>query len=154
MFRIPAHPWRTVLVLAGLFVLLQIVPYGRQSNPPVVAEPHWDSPGTRELAQRACFDCHSNETIWPAYSRIAPASWLVARDVEKGRAAMNFSEWQRPQKEAHEAAEVVREGEMPMAIYVLMHPSVRLSTAERAALASGLGRTTGGEHAERPERQR
>jgi mono/diheme cytochrome c family protein len=75
--------------LTGLLVLVaaaQLVPYGRDhDNPPVAAEPTWDTPTTRELARRACFDCHSNETQWPWYSNIAPLSWLIQRDVEEGR---------------------------------------------------------------------
>ena len=66
-----------VAVLAGLFLAIQFVPYGRDhSNPPVIGEPTWNSPETRALAVRACFDCHSNETVWPWYSNIAPVSWL------------------------------------------------------------------------------
>ncbi len=61
-------PWRTILKwsaisLVGVFLVIQFIPYGHaHDNPPVLAEPAWDSPTTRELAQRACFDCHSNET--------------------------------------------------------------------------------------------
>ncbi len=76
--------WSLVALLSVL-VLIQVVPYGRDhANPPVRAEPAWNSARTRELAVRACFDCHSNETIWPWYSNLAPASWLVQRDVKKG----------------------------------------------------------------------
>jgi hypothetical protein len=86
-----------VLSIVGvvvLFGLIQLVPYGRDhTNPPVVAEPAWDSPQTRALAVRACFDCHSNETVWPWYSNVAPASWLVQRDVDDGRRRLNWSEW-------------------------------------------------------------
>jgi len=68
-----------------VFVAIQAMPYGRASiNPPVVNEPMWDSLETRMLTRRACFDCHSNETIWPAYARVAPVSWLVQRDVQQG----------------------------------------------------------------------
>ena len=77
------------------------------------AEPSWDSPETRALATQACFDCHSNETEWPAYSAVAPVSWLIQHDVSEGRAVLNFSEWQRPQEEAKEADEEVLEGEIP-----------------------------------------
>src|SRR5690349_11025724 len=67
-----------LLAITGLFLLIQAVPYGRaHTNPPVVSEPHWDSPRTRELAKRACFDCHSNETRWPWYSHVAPMSWVL-----------------------------------------------------------------------------
>ncbi len=129
------------LVLVGVFLLIQLVPYGRNhTNPPVRQEPVWDSPQTRELAKRACFDCHSNETVWPWYSNIAPISWLVQRDVEEGRQALNFSEWDRPQ-EVDDIIEVIREGEMPPLTYKLLHPQARLSPAEQEALIQGLQRT-------------
>lgn len=135
---------RSALVLVVAFVAIQFVPYGRRhDNPPVSAEPVWDSPETRALARRACFDCHSNETEWPVYSNIAPASWLVQHDVAEGRAALNFSEWQRRQKEAQEAAEEVREGKMPLRIYQVMHAHARLSAADRERLSRGLEKTVG-----------
>ena len=82
--------------LVGVIVLMQIIPYGRtHSNPPVTREPSWDSPRTRELARRACFDCHSNETRWPWYADVAPFSWVVQRDVDIARNVINFSEWDR-----------------------------------------------------------
>jgi mono/diheme cytochrome c family protein len=139
--------WRTILAIAViLFAVIQVVPYGHaRTNPPVVSEPSWDNAETRALARHACFDCHSNETEWPLYARIAPVSWLVQRDVDEGRAHLNFSEWHRPQKEADEAAEAVREGEMPMPIYQLMHSHARLSDADRQRLAAGLARTLGTE---------
>ena len=144
--RVPSRRFlvRTGLVLFLAFVAIQFVPYGRDHvNPPVGAEPTWDSPGTRALAKQACFDCHSNETEWPAYSRVAPVSWLVQRDVSQGRAVLNFSEWQRLQEEATEAAEEVLEGEMPLRIYRLMHAHARLSAADRERLGRGLERTLG-----------
>ena len=135
---------RSGLVLVLAFMAIQFVPYGGDHvNPPVGAEPTWDSPGTRTLAKQACFDCHSNETEWPAYSRVAPVSWLIQRDVSAGRAVLNFSEWQRPQEEANEAAREVLEGEMPLRIYRLMHAHARLSAADRERLASGLETTLG-----------
>jgi hypothetical protein len=102
----------TGLVVVGL--LIQIIPYGRdRSNPPVTMGPAWDSPQTRELVVRACFDCHSNEAEYPWYSRIAPASWAVQTHVQQARDKVNYSEWDRPQKEADESAESVIDGEMP-----------------------------------------
>jgi hypothetical protein len=135
---------RSGLALIVAFVAIQFVPYGRDHvNPPLGAEPGWDSPDTRALAKQACFDCHSNETEWPSYSRVAPVSWIIHRDVSEGRAVLNFSEWQRPQKEAAGAAEEVLEGEMPLRIYRLIHADARLSTADRDRLARGLERTLG-----------
>ena len=80
-------------------VAIQLVPYGRDhDNPPVLADAPWDSARTRELAVRACFDCHSNETHWPWYSNIAPISWLTQNNVKEGRDELNFSEWNRRQE--------------------------------------------------------
>jgi hypothetical protein len=125
-------------MLAGV-AIVGLVPYGRNHrNPPVLAEPSWSDPAARSLAVRACYDCHSNETHWPWYSNIAPVSWLVQRDVDKGRQVVNFSEWNRPQQEAAESAEAVAEGEMPPAIYLPLHPAARLSATERTLLIRGL----------------
>lgn len=135
-----------VLGIIVLLVVIQLVPYGRQhTNPPVRAEPAWDSPRTRELAVRACFDCHSNETVWPWYSNVAPVSWLVQYDVDKGRRELNYSEWDRRQEEAGESAETVQKGSMPPAYYVWLHPEARLTAAERAELIAGLQATFGTE---------
>ncbi len=129
-----------------LFVLaVQALPYGRDhTNPPVGTEPRWDNPQTRELTVRACFDCHSNETLWPWYSNVAPMSWLIQRDVDKGRRELNFSEWGRQQRQAREAAETVQEDKMPPFYYVPLHPAAALSAAERQALVQGLAATLGG----------
>lgn len=141
-----SRPWikRVVVGAGAAVVLIQLVPYGRDhSNPPVTQEPAWSSPQVRELAVRACYDCHSNETTWPWYSHVAPVSWLVQRDTDEGRSKLNFSEWNRPQRDADEAAEVVTEGEMPMPIYALIHPHARLTDQERQQLAAGLTATIG-----------
>lgn len=76
--------WSRWLVIGSMVILflIQAVPYGRDHiNPPLNAEPAWDNPRTQELTVRACFDCRSNETVWPWYSYIAPISWLIERDV-------------------------------------------------------------------------
>lgn len=134
----------TCLVIVGVLLAAQLVPYGRHhSNPPVAAEPQWNAHGTRALAQRACFDCHSNETRWPWYSNVAPVSWLLQADVDEGRRVLNFSEWTRGYEEAQESGETVRNREMPPRSYLLLHPEARLSDVERRQLASGLDATLG-----------
>jgi hypothetical protein len=138
------HLVRTVVVvIVGLFVLIQLVPYGRDhTNPPVTAEPAWDSQATRDLAVTACFDCHSNQTAWPWYTNVAPMSWLIQRDVDEGRGTLNFSEWDQPQGEGiDEIGEVVVEGGMPPTQYTVLHRSAALSDEYRQALADGLEAT-------------
>ena len=129
---------------AVVLVVAQLVPYGRNHGPPpVTAEPDWDSAATREFARRTCFDCHSNETVWPWYTSVAPISWVAQRHVDEGRAALNYSEWDRPQDEAGESAETVEEGEMPLFDYLLVHPDARLSDAEQTEFIRGLVATFG-----------
>lgn len=145
-----------LVVLIVVFGLIQLIPYGRNhTNPAVVGEPSWDSPETRALAVRACFDCHSNETVWLWYSKVAPVSWLVQRDVDEGREKLNFSEWQvyvengengeveEKEYEWDDIEEVIRSGEMPLPIYLIQHPEAKLSAAEKEQLIEGLLVSTG-----------
>jgi Haem-binding domain len=95
--------------------------------------------GVAEALQRSCNDCHSNHTVWPWYTHVAPASWLVVSDVNRGRNALNFSDWagyrpEQQQKKLVEICEEVSEGEMPGVAYTLMHPIAKLSAADVNAL--------------------
>ena len=141
--------WRRLLKiglisLVGLAVVIQAIPYGRaHDNPPVLAEPQWDSPTTRDLVVGACYDCHSNETEWPWYTNIAPVSWLTTRDVDEGRDELNFSEWGSGEQETDDLVESVRDGEMPPFYYGWAHSSARLSDAETQQLIEGLRATFG-----------
>ena len=92
--------WKRILkwaaiILALIFLVIQLIPINR-TNPPITQEVQWDSPETRVLAQRACFDCHSNEVIWPWDGYIAPVSWFLANHIEDGKRHLNFSEWDKP----------------------------------------------------------
>lgn len=132
------------VLCVGAVLVIQLVPYGRDhTNPPVVSEPQWDSPQTYDLAKRACFDCHSNETVWPWYSSVAPASWLVQRHVNEGREKLNFSNWNGEFDDLDELPEVVQEGEMPPQNYLLMHPEAQLTTQEKQQLIQGFESTFG-----------
>jgi hypothetical protein len=128
------------VVALGALVLLagmQLVPLDR-SNPRVELEVP-APPEVREVLRRSCYDCHSNETKWPWYSRIAPVSWLVAYDVHEAREHLNFSTWNRydgGKRRDHlkEAWEEVDEGDMPLWIYPPLHPEARLSARDRALI--------------------
>lgn len=131
--------------LAVALVLIQFIPYGHNhTNPPVVQEPNWDSPRTRALAIRACYDCHSNQTDWRWYSHVAPASWLIQSDVEGGRWRLNFSEANRSYRGA-EPNQLDRalgqNANMPPWYYLPLHPSATLTAQERQELLAGLRAT-------------
>jgi len=149
---------RTLAVNAALLLAfsaaIQVIPVPRE-NPPVQREPQWDSPQTRDLAAAACFDCHSNETAWPWYAKVAPFAWVVWYDVTEGREALNFSAWERhvrdesvdpgdpfpPKTLSERITDAIRDGSMPPGTYRLAHPAARLSGAEKEALIEGLVRT-------------
>ena len=127
--------WRAVAVGAVvLLVAAQFVPVSR-TNPPVetrVSAP----PAVQEVLVAACFDCHSNETRWPWYAHVAPASWLLADHVAEGRRNLNFSRWPAFDFDAQDLllrdiAKEVAEGEMPPSSYTLAHPAARLTPAQR-----------------------
>ncbi len=127
-----------------VLVVIQFVPFGHDhTNPPVTKEPSWDSPQTRDLFHRACFDCHSNTTTWPWYSHVAPVSWLVQRDVNGGRKHLNFTEWDRAQRHAKDVAAEVKTGDMPPWFYLPMHPAAKLTEPEKQALTDGAEKNLG-----------
>ena len=134
----------SVAVILGA-VAIQFIPYGKDhTNPPVMSEVQWDSPRTQELFNRACADCHSNETKYPWYSNMAPISWLIMHDIDEGREKMNVSMIGIQKKnKLKDAADEVKEGEMPIPPYLIAHPEARLSDAEKKELASGLEKTFG-----------
>ncbi|MDM8531289.1 heme-binding domain-containing protein [Anaerolineales bacterium HSG25] len=128
-----------VAIILGV-ILIQFIPV-RRTNPSVTREIQWNSAETADLARRACYDCHSNETVWPWYSKIAPVSIFVATHVDNGRQSLNFSEWDKDNKDADEAMEEIREDKMPLASYLPLHPEADLTPAEKEALIKGLEET-------------
>lgn len=139
------------LLAAAVFIgmiVIQFIPSSFQrTNPPVTGEPPWSSPGTRATFMTACGDCHSNETVYPWYSRIAPVSWLVEKDVREGRRHFNISEWDRTARGGEDAAEEVQKGSMPVGPYLLLHPDANLNAAQKKIFVDGLMKTFGSGHA-------
>jgi mono/diheme cytochrome c family protein len=143
---------KAVMVVLVVLVLIQLIPGQKHQNPPVTGTPQWDSPRTEELFERACSNCHSNETVWPWYSSIAPLSWIINLDVKVGRSKFNVSEWGRPgRNEGDEAAAETREGKMPPWFYLPAHPEAKLTAPEKDELVKGLAATFGDKDAEKKE---
>ncbi len=137
-----------VVVALVLLVAIQFIQPDR-TNPvsspdksfAAVAKPN---PEVAAIIERSCRDCHTNDTVWPWYSRVAPVSWLVASDVKDGRAHVNFSEWSyySPDMSRLRLKEVCNEakaGEMPIWFYTLMHPRTKLSQEDVRALCAAAG---------------
>ncbi len=141
---------RTWLLRIGIgavavFALLQFVPYGwSHPNPPVVRDAPWPNAEAERVARESCYGCHSNETDWPAYSYVAPMSWLVRSDVDRGREAFNFSDWNEYDNDVDDAIEMIEEGDMPPGRYTMIHRDARLSDAERQQLIAALSQMSHG----------
>lgn len=140
-----------LVALVLLFGVAQLVPVSR-TNPPVEQEVD-APPEVHAILERSCYDCHSHETRWPWYSRVAPVSWLVAHDVDEGREHLNFSTWGRYDAEERaenleEIAEVLDEGEMPPWFYLPMHSDARLSEADLETMRGWTGTSEGNGHGE------
>lgn len=115
-----------------------------RDNPPVTGDLAAPS-DVQALLRRACYDCHSHETVWPWYAGVAPVSWLVAHDVDEGRRKLDFSTWTaygpgKRAKKLRASAKELAEGEMPPWQYRLVHPEARLADAERAQLLAWIAR--------------
>jgi hypothetical protein len=142
--RLRTHVLHVVLVLAAVFLVLQLIPYGwTHSNPPVTSAAPWPDAESEAVARQSCYSCHSNETDWPAYSYVAPMSWLVRRDVDSGRRAMNFSEWDPADNEAEDAIDEIEDGDMPPSQYTLIHRDATLTDEEQAILSRALNQMAG-----------
>ena len=138
---------RIVIALVILVIGIQFIPVKR-TNPAVVYD--FDGPPeVKAILKRSCYDCHSHETAWPWYSRVAPASWVVAHDVKEGREHLNFSNWE-PLKEIvwihQEICREVAEGEMPLKAYLIAHPAAEISSEELSILKTWAGISSSAEH--------
>jgi hypothetical protein len=121
-----------ILVLAPIGI--QFVPIER-TNPPVESDVAVPAE-LKTVLQRACYNCHSNETTWPWYSRVAPVSFLIASDVKEGRRQVNFSIWgqyteSRRARKLKEIREQVEGNKMPQWYYLLVHPDAKLSAGDK-----------------------
>lgn len=128
---------RLLLALLFLFGLIQFYPVARE-NPPL-GKGLEAPPDVAAILQRSCYDCHSNETAWPWYAYVAPLSWLVVRDVERGRSELNFSIWgdygeTKRSSKASTMIEELEEGRMPLGPYLWMHPEAQVSPEDLAKL--------------------
>ena len=136
-------PQKLALGAIGLLVLIQTYRPSR-TNPPMDVKQDLSTtakvdPAVLGILDRSCNDCHSNRTVWPWYSGVAPVSWLVASDVNGARRHMNFSAWgtypsHQQQSHLDEICKIVNEHDMPPLTYVLIHRNAALSDADRQSI--------------------
>ena len=131
-----------VFVIVAILLLAQAIRV-EKANPPVSADIS-ANPAVQHLLHRSCYNCHSNETVWPWYTNVAPASWLVASDVNEGRRQLNFSEWgnYNSDTQSQKLKAIVEEmqgNEMPPWYYSMVHSDARLTPDERDQIRTWAG---------------
>jgi hypothetical protein len=124
------------LVFLGIQFVPNELPAVETNNTGDIIQSGLVSQDVAALLKKSCYDCHSNESVYPWYSHIAPSSWLVAKDIREGREELNFSEWDNYDMMKKlglldDISIAVGEGEMPLGIYLLMHPSAKIDDAQR-----------------------
>ncbi len=141
------RPWGKRILFAAVFVILvaQVIPV-RKTNPPVDAAQTINATmalpdEVSQVFERSCQDCHSNRTVWPWYSHVAPASWFLAHHVNEGRRELNFSEWgtypaRRRDRKLKEICEQVQRGKMPQTSYTLIHTQAELSDRDKQVICA------------------
>jgi hypothetical protein len=140
---------KLLIALVAVLVIAQLVPFPPAENPPQGQEVPAPAE-VRTILRASCYDCHSNETVWPWYSHVIPTKWLVRGHVQEGRDHLNFSTWEQYSSESAArklggVADMVEEGKMPLSSYLRMHPEAVLSPEDASRIidwARSMGGTT------------
>ncbi|MCD4663784.1 MAG: heme-binding domain-containing protein [Bacteroidales bacterium] len=142
---------KVLIIILVILVIIQFIPSGLPDNNPVAGQDIHDlievSEDVSLIFKNACYDCHSQEVIYPWYSYVAPVSFLVARDVKVGRAQLDFSLWgtlskRKQLKALDEIAEEVNEGNMPLPIYPPLHPEAKLTQEDKDLIVEWVEQTS------------
>ncbi len=135
----------SAIFLLLLFIIIQFIPIDLpENNTDITADILQTEKASDEvklILEKACYDCHSNQTVYPWYSKMAPVSWLVARDTRLGRDELNFSEWGELSKRKRvkilsNMVEEVEDKKMPLKIYTVVHRDAILTQHEIEILSS------------------
>jgi hypothetical protein len=130
---------KTLLILLLILIAIQFI-RPEKTNPPVNEKTTLKAPeNVMEILKRSCYDCHSNETVWPWYSNIAPLSWSIISHVNDGRKALNFSNWTKidpkiKEKRIKRAIKTTANGMMPLSTYLWLHEDAKLSKEDKEVL--------------------
>lgn len=125
------------------FAIIQFIPVDKVNKPIDHKINFVDSQKTpekiKQLIKGACYDCHSDETIYPKYAYIAPVSWSVKSHINEGREHLNFSVWENYNKDLKtnmltKSVQTIQNKAMPMPGYIVYHKAANLSEAERTLL--------------------
>jgi|SRR5437588_5239563 len=137
-------------ILKIVLIVIVVIFVGMQAIRPTLSNPPVDelqtingrtqmTPQVAAILDRSCRDCHSNNTVWPWYTQIAPVSWWLSNHVNDGRRNLNLSEWgklasDRQDRKLRQMCDEVQDGAMPLSSYLPMHPTAKLSDQDKKVL--------------------
>jgi len=137
-------------ILKIVLIVFVVIFVGMQAIRPTLSNPAIDesqtinartqmTPEVAAILDRSCRDCHSNKTVWPWYTQIAPVSWWLSNHVNDGRRNLNLSEWgklapDRQDRKLRQLCDEVQDGQMPLSSYLPMHPVAKLSDQDKKVL--------------------
>lgn len=135
---------RTLLIFFIIFILMQFIQTNKENTAQEKnLEMKVDNIEVYNILKTACYDCHSNETVWPWYSKIAPFSWVVSNHVTEGKKALNFSTWENYNQE--EKDEKIKDiyrtayASMPLPSYIFAHENADLTKEQRSLIRNWTG---------------
>ena len=139
---------KILIIIIIVISVIQFIPVDK-TNPSVDSQKDYFSivnppENVKNILKTSCFDCHSNETTYPWYSNVAPISWLLKSHINEGREHLNFSEWgsysvEKQKNILEDCSEVIREKEMPLSSYTIMHSDAELNEEKSKVLGQWFG---------------
>ncbi len=134
---------KTVLIFIVIMILIQFIPSSQNNHAYILTKEISTPKNIMMMLRTSCYDCHSYETKWPSYSKIAPMSWFISQNVNEGRIALNFSLWSDYTKEEKEKKlkRIYQKvySSMPLASYLLFHEEAKLSKKQREIIRTYTG---------------
>lgn len=139
---------KILIIIIIIISVIQFIPVDK-TNPPVDSQKDYFSivnlpENVKNILKKSCFDCHSNETVYPWYSNVAPISWFLKNHINEGREHVNFSEWgnysaEKQKNIVEDCAEEISENEMPLSTYTLLHSDAKLDKEKLQILSLWFG---------------
>ena len=141
---------KLLLVLLTIFISMQLIRPARNKSPQVLSTDFTKlyrvSDSVQSVLQNTCYDCHSNNTVYPWYANIQPVAWILARHIKNGKDKLNFSDFgsytsRRQISKLKGIANQVKDDEMPISSYRLMHKNANLTKEEKSLIMDWMNKT-------------
>lgn len=134
---------KILYVLLAILVIIQFIQPTRNTStgpyPNDITTKFAMNDNVASILKTSCYDCHSNNTVYPWYANIQPVAWWLQDHVNEGKSELNFNEFatykeKRQRKKLDEMIELIKEDEMPLKSYTILHGNAKLSAEQKATI--------------------